>query len=89
LCRSQQRVPLTLHGLDLLEKQFEPIELTVDLRFEMVRRLSDRVGTQWSAERTRPDGRVIEVRSNPVPGGGVVLIYSDVTEPVSYSAASG
>jgi len=29
LCRSQQRVPLTLHGLDLLEKQFEPIELTV------------------------------------------------------------
>src|SRR5262249_2740574 len=24
--------------------------------------------------------RVIEVRSNPVPGGGVVLIYSDVTE---------
>jgi len=45
-----------------------------------VRRLSERVGTQWSAERTRPDGRVIEVRSNPVPGGGVVLIYSDVTE---------
>jgi signal transduction histidine kinase len=45
-----------------------------------VRRLSDRVGTQWSAERTRPDGRVIEVRSNPVPGGGVVLIYSDITE---------
>jgi signal transduction histidine kinase len=45
-----------------------------------VRRLSEQVGTQWSAERTRPDGRVIEVRSNPVPGGGVVLIYSDVTE---------
>jgi signal transduction histidine kinase len=31
-------------------------------------------------ERTRPDGRVIEVRRNPVPGGGFVLIYSDVTE---------
>jgi signal transduction histidine kinase len=52
---------------------------TVDVEAE-VRRLSERVGTQWSAERTRPDGRVIEVRSNPVPGGGVVLIYSDVTE---------
>jgi signal transduction histidine kinase len=51
----------------------------VDVEAE-VHRLSDRVGTQWSAERTRPDGRVIEVRSNPVPGGGVVLIYSDVTE---------
>jgi GAF domain-containing protein len=40
----------------------------------------DRVGRQWSAERTRPDGRVIEVRNNPVPGGGAVLIYSDITE---------
>src|SRR6516165_12009965 len=52
---------------------------TVDVEAE-VRRLSERVGTQWSNERTRPDGRVIEVRSNPVPGGGVVLIYSDITE---------
>jgi PAS domain S-box-containing protein len=51
----------------------------VDVEAE-VRRLSERVATQWSAERTRPDGRVIEVRSNPVPCGGVVLIYSDVTE---------
>jgi GAF domain-containing protein len=51
----------------------------VDVEAE-VRRLSEQVGTQWSAERTRPDGRVIEVRSNPVPGGGGVLIYSDVTE---------
>jgi two-component system NtrC family sensor kinase len=51
----------------------------VDVEAE-VRRLSERVGTQWSAERTRPDGQVIDVRSNPVPGGGVVLIYSDITE---------
>src|SRR3984893_12504179 len=51
----------------------------VDVEAE-VRRLSGRVGTQLSDERTRPDGRVIEVRSNPVPGGGGVLIYSDVTE---------
>jgi two-component system, NtrC family, sensor kinase len=51
----------------------------VDVETE-ARWLSERVGTQWSSERTRPDGRVIEVRSNPVPGGGVVLIYSDITE---------
>jgi signal transduction histidine kinase len=51
----------------------------VDVEAE-VRRLLAQVGTQWSNERTRPDGRVIEVRSNPVPGGGVVLIYSDITE---------
>lgn len=31
-------------------------------------------------ERTRPNGRVVEVRRNAVPGGGFVLIYSDVTE---------
>src|SRR5439155_13800004 len=31
-------------------------------------------------ERQRPDGRTIEVRRNAVPGGGVVMIYGDVTE---------
>src|SRR5262252_5205091 len=31
-------------------------------------------------ERTRPDGRVIEVRRNAVPDGGFVLIYGDITE---------
>ena len=31
-------------------------------------------------ERTRPDGRVIEVRRKPVPDGGFVLIYADITE---------
>jgi len=51
----------------------------VDVEAE-VRRLSESAGTQWSTERIRPDGRVIEVRNNPVPDGGVVLIYSDVTE---------
>jgi signal transduction histidine kinase len=31
-------------------------------------------------KRTRSDGRVIEIRNNPVAGGGFVLIYSDITE---------
>jgi GAF domain-containing protein/signal transduction histidine kinase len=32
-------------------------------------------------ERTRPDGRVLEVRRNPIPGGaGFVFIYADITE---------
>jgi len=35
-----------------------------------VRRLLEVAGTQYSTERTRPDGRVVEVRANPVPGGG-------------------
>ena len=51
----------------------------VDVEAE-VRRLSESAGTPWSTERMRPDGRVIEVRNNPVPGGGSVVIYSDITE---------
>ena len=43
-------------------------------------RFTENTGRQWTAERTRPDGRVLEVRHNPVPGGGFVLIYSDITE---------
>src|SRR5467141_3768826 len=31
-------------------------------------------------ERARPDGRGVEVRRNAVPGGGLVLIYGDITE---------
>jgi GAF domain-containing protein len=45
-----------------------------------VARYLDRATRQWSTERTRPDGRVLEVRNNPVPGGGAVLIYSDITD---------
>jgi GAF domain-containing protein/signal transduction histidine kinase len=39
------------------------------------------LGSQPAAfERTRPNGRIIEVRGNPVPSGGFVVIYSDITE---------
>jgi PAS domain S-box-containing protein len=31
-------------------------------------------------ERTRPDGMVIEIRGDPIPGGGFVTTYTDVTE---------
>ena len=30
--------------------------------------------------RARPNGRVVEVRGNPMPGGGFVTTYTDVTE---------
>ncbi len=43
-------------------------------------RLSAQFGDQYSFNRTRPDGTVIEVRHNPMPEGGFVLIYSDITE---------
>ena len=50
-----------------------------DVEAELRRRL-DGIDRELRLERTRPDGRVIEVRRNPVPGGGFVLIYSDITE---------
>ena len=31
-------------------------------------------------ERVRPDGRVLEVKGAPLPGGGFVTIYNDITE---------
>ncbi len=31
-------------------------------------------------ERTRADGTVLEIRGNPLPGGGFITTYSDITE---------
>jgi signal transduction histidine kinase/putative methionine-R-sulfoxide reductase with GAF domain len=52
---------------------------TDDVEAELDRRLQD-TEQELRLERTRPDGRVLEVRRNAIPGGGVVLIYGDVTE---------
>ena len=45
-----------------------------------VRQFSEKLARTPCYERTRPDGRVIEIRHNPVPSGGFVLIYADITE---------
>jgi PAS domain S-box-containing protein len=52
---------------------------TEDIEAQLTRRLQD-TERELRLERTRPDGRVIEVRRSAVPGGGFVLIYSDITE---------
>jgi signal transduction histidine kinase len=51
----------------------------VDVEAEL-RRYAENAARQSTLERVRPDARVIEVRHNPVPGGGFVLIYADITE---------
>ena len=50
-----------------------------DVEAEVARRV-ETIDQGLRFEHIRPDGRIIEVRRNPVPGGGFVLIYSDVTE---------
>lgn len=41
---------------------------------------------QWQVE-LRVAGRIIEVRSNPMPNGGVVATYADITQRVEADAA--
>ncbi|MGO2405809.1 MAG: hybrid sensor histidine kinase/response regulator [Vibrio litoralis] len=36
-------------------------------------------GTQHTSSRIREDGQVIEVQGNPMPGGGFVMSFSDIT----------
>ncbi len=46
----------------------------------VARRLAHmRAGTPYVAERVFPDGTVVEIRGNPMPGGGFVATFTDVT----------
>jgi signal transduction histidine kinase/DNA-binding response OmpR family regulator len=56
---------------------------SVDVENQIQRRI--RTARQRQAfERSRPDGAVIEVRHTPLPEGGLVLIYTDITERKNY-----
>jgi len=54
-------------------------EYSSDLEEQLSRSVED-MRREIHLERTRPDGRVIEVRRNVVPDGGFVMIYADITE---------
>ncbi|HYD30690.1 MAG TPA: PAS-domain containing protein, partial [Azospirillaceae bacterium] len=51
------------------------VETLVAARLEEARRVEPH-----RFEQTRPDGRVIEVEGRPMPGGGFVTTYTDITE---------
>ncbi len=47
---------------------------------QVQRRLAfKRAGSRHLVERPWPDGRIIEIRGNPMPGGGFVATFTDVT----------
>lgn len=51
------------------------IDQLVAERLELARRF-----VPHHIERVRPDGMVIDIRGRPLPGGGLVTIYTDITE---------
>ncbi len=52
-----------------------------DQREILAERLSQiRQGLALQYERTRPNGTVLDIRSAPMPGGGFVTTFSDITE---------
>ncbi|MGK7296939.1 MAG: PAS domain-containing hybrid sensor histidine kinase/response regulator [Candidatus Wenzhouxiangella sp. M2_3B_020] len=50
------------------------VEAAIDRRLHHMRR-----GTSYVYERHHGDGRVIEIRGNPMPRGGYVTTYTDIT----------
>jgi len=48
---------------------------------ELIRERMDmaRLGEPIEFDRVRPNGQVLQIRGNPIPGGGFVTIYTDVT----------
>ena len=52
-----------------------------DIEVAVERRLAYmRAGTPHLSERVLPDGTIVEIRGNPMPGGGFVATFTDVTE---------
>jgi signal transduction histidine kinase/CheY-like chemotaxis protein len=47
---------------------------------DQVRKRLASLDKPYIGARALPDGRVLEIRRNPVPGGGFVSMYTDVTE---------
>ncbi|GHD14621.1 PAS-domain containing protein [Tianweitania populi] len=60
-------------------------DIPADLELTALNRLSS-FGTPWRIE-LKTSGRIIELRSNPMPDGGTVATYSDVTAAVAADLA--
>lgn len=52
-----------------------PVDTEADKRLRHMR-----AGTPYVSERVFPDGSIVEIRGNPMPGGGFVATFTDVTQ---------
>ncbi len=60
-----------------LSKRFST---TAELNHEVEKRIAFlRAGGRHSIERKQPDGKIFRIEGNPIPGGGFVMIFSDIT----------
>ncbi|MBY5921716.1 PAS-domain containing protein [Ferrimonas balearica] len=51
-----------------------------EIEHQVARRLAFlRQGSRHSSERQMPDGTVIRIEGNPMPGGGFVMLFTDIT----------
>ena len=69
------------HFADVLAHQWQAKEF--DFTAEKIQefiRSGGILDTPHVYERPRPNGTIIEIRSTPLPGGGVVRTYTDMTE---------
>jgi signal transduction histidine kinase/DNA-binding response OmpR family regulator len=72
------------HFSDFIRFQAERGEYgDIDVDAE-VRQLVAGVARHYLTERTRPNGTIVEIRHNPLPDGGVVNIYTDITNRKNY-----
>ena len=78
--RDVLRVGMTME--DILRAQTRPANSApVDVEDEVARRMAllRSGGSTGTMQRARPNGRILELRRNPIAGGGFVTLYTDVT----------
>ncbi|WP_298441352.1 PAS domain-containing hybrid sensor histidine kinase/response regulator [uncultured Ferrimonas sp.] len=58
----------------------EQISDPAELRFQVEKRVELlKQGSRHSTERQQPDGTVVKIEGNPIPDGGFVMLFTDIT----------
>ncbi len=66
---------LIRYNLSNQKRYIHDIESQVQKRLQYIR-----AGSKHKSERKLSNGKIINIEGNPIPGGGFVMIFSDITE---------